>query len=86
MKVHSLHKLEGTRTWEWRTEDNQGLYYTYSDGTAIHFFRNDQQWHHKVSSCEKFKVCKTASGTRKKLNRMFATKIADPTEENPWRF
>lgn len=85
MKIHSLHKLPGSRTWEWRTEDNQGLYYTFTDGTGIHFLHDGHQFHHKVSTCEKFRACKTISGTRKKLNRIFSTRNSDPTEENPWK-
>lgn len=86
MKIHALCRIPCTRTWQWRTSDNKGIYYTYSDGTAIHFYRDDGSYHQKVASCEKFKVCKTPSGTRKKLNRMYDTKSSDPTEENPWRF
>ena len=87
MRIKSLGKLTpDSGTWKWRTvEGDSGMYYTFADGTGIHFY-SDAETHFKVATCEKFKVCKTVSGTRKKLNRMFANKEADPSPENPWRF
>lgn len=87
MRIKSFGKLTpDSGTWKWRTvEGDSGMYYTFADGTGIHFY-SDAETHFKVATCEKFKVCKTVSGTRKKLNRMFASKEADPSPENPWRF
>lgn len=87
MHIKDLKKaLPNSNTWQWRTvEGDTGLYYTFSDGTGIHFWQDGRRFHHKVATCEKFKVCKTASGTRQKLNRIFAEIEADPTVENPWK-
>lgn len=87
MKVFNLRRIPGTCTWMWRTkEGNTGTYYTYSDGTGIMFMPDGDGNRIKVSTCEKFKVCKEIGDTHKKLDKMFAKKEADPSEENPWRF
>ena len=87
MKVWKLKYLPGTKILTWRTvEDNSGEYYTFANGSGMHFRADDFSSHFKVATIEKFKICKTLSGTRKKLNRMFADKTHDPTEEDPWRF
>lgn len=87
MIVKQLHRLPCTNTWEWRTvEGDTGTYLTFANGKGGLFQRDDNRWGCKVCTHEKFSVCKTASGTRKKLNRMFSTKAADPSPEDPWRF
>lgn len=79
--------LKDSNTWTWRTvEGDTGEYYTYTNGAAIFFMRDSDKRSCKICTVEKFKVCKTPSGTRKKLNRMFADKQSDPDPDNPWRF
>lgn len=87
MKIYNLQKIPGSYTFMWRTvEGNSGTYYTYTDGTGIMFMPDGDGNRLKVSTCEKFKVCKTIGATHRKLDKMFAKKTADPTEEKPWRF
>ena len=71
MRICNLRKYDGT--WMWRTvEGNTGLYYTAAHGKGIFFMRDDQKYVNKMCTYEKFSSCKTASGTRRKLNRIFA--------------
>ena len=87
MRIKNLRRLDPhSRTYEWRTvEGDSGVYYTFADGTGMHYFRDDKQFHLKIATCEKFQICKTISGTRRKLNRIFAEQTADPTPEKPWK-
>lgn len=82
MKICNLHKLEGRRTWMWRTvEGNKGDYYTNPYGEGMFFQRDDGMDGGKLLSFERFKVCKTPGGTRKKLNAIFAAVEADPCDD-----
>ena len=87
MRIKSLQRMEAnSSSWQWRTvESDTGLYYTFANGKGIHFLSDDHQFHHKVATHEKFSVCRTSSGTRNKLNRIFSTRPCDPTPENPWK-
>ena len=84
MKICKLHKYQGT--WMWRTvEGNTGLYYTAAHGKGIFFMSDDQMYVNKMCTHEKFSACKTASGTRKKLNRIFAELDHDPSREDNYK-
>lgn len=86
MKVCKLTKLPGTRTWTWRTvEGNRGRYMTFANGKGILYQQDDERFGLKFATVEKFAVCKTPDGTRKKLNRIFKDLTDDPTPENPYR-
>ena len=87
MRICKLSLIPGTtRTWIWRTvEGNRGFYMTFANGKGILYQRDDNRWGLKFCTMEKFSACKTASGTRKKLNRLFATLKDDPTPENEYR-
>lgn len=86
MKIFKLRKLAGTRTWQWRTvEGNRGTYSTFANGAGILYNQDDGSFGNKFCTFEKFKVCKTASGTRRKLNRLFSGLADDPTPENDYR-
>ena len=86
MKIKNLHKLPNGNTWMWRTvEGDTGDYYTFDNGKGMNFMNQDVGFRVKMATFEKFKACKTESGMRKKLNRIFATRTEDPTPENPWK-
>ena len=86
MHICKLKRLAGTSTWTWRTkEGNKGEYMTYANGKGILYNSDDMQWGTKLCTHEKFSVCKTESGTRKKLNRLFAPLLDDPSKDNPYR-
>ena len=86
MKICNLHNINGTKTWKWRTvEGNKGNYCTFANGKGILYNSDDQRFGNKFCTHEKFSVCKTVSGTRKKLNRLFAPLSDDPTPENNYR-
>ena len=86
MRIKNLHCLPGTRTWMWRTvESNKGNYYTFANGKGILYSNDDYTYQKKFCTHEKFSVCKTVSGTRKKLNRLFAPLVEDPSDENDYR-
>ena len=86
MKIYKLSRLPGTNTWQWRTvEGNTGNYYTFANGKGILYQRDDGKYGCKFCSHEKFNVCKTISGTRKKLNRIFDPLTEDPSPENNYR-
>lgn len=82
MRICKLQKLPGGRTWEWRTvEGNKGKYYTNPYGEGMFFISDDNFYVEKLLSFERFKVCKTPGGTRKKLNTIFAEVEADPCDD-----
>ena len=86
MRIHQLKKLPGTNTWTWRTvEGNRGLYMTFANGKGILYNADNGQYGRKFCTHEKFAVCKTPSGTRRKLNRLFADLTDDPSPENDYR-
>lgn len=86
MHICKLKCLPGTRTWTWRTkEGNKGNYYTFANGKGILYRDDSGTFGGKFCTHEKFAVCKTPSGTRKKLNRLFAPLSDDPTRENDYR-
>jgi hypothetical protein len=86
MKICKLSRLTNTRTWTWRTvEGNKGNYYTFANGKGILYQNDARTYGRKFCTHEKFSVCKTASGTRKKLNRLFANLEDDPSPENDYR-
>ena len=83
MTICNLHRLPHSNTWMWRTkEGNRGNYMTYDNGKGILYQQDDNRWGKKLCTHERFQVCKTVSGTRKKLNRIFAPVQDDPTREN----
>lgn len=86
MRICKLKRLPGTNTYTWRTvEGNRGTYLTFANGKGILYQQDDNQYGTKFATHEKFTVCKTISGTRKKLNRIFEPLIDDPSLENDYR-
>ena len=86
MRICKLARIPNTRTWTWRTvEGNKGNYYTFANGKGILYQNDARTYGRKFCTHEKFSVCKTASGTRKKLNRLFANLEDDPSPENDYR-
>ena len=86
MKIKNLKNIPGTKTWQWRTvEGNKGNYMTFANGKGILYNSDDELFGNKFCSHEKFSICKTPSGTRKKLNRLFAPLTDDPTPDNNYR-
>lgn len=86
MKVFKLRKIPGTGTWTWRTvEGNRGNYMTFANGKGILYQQDDNSYGTKFATHEKFSICRTPSGTRKKLNRIFEPLTDDPTPENDYR-
>lgn len=67
------------KQWFFRNpSDSRGVYYTDRNGEGI-FFQSDKTGQEKqlVGTCQ-FSACATASGTRKKLNRLFDDDWEDP--------
>lgn len=86
MRIYKLKKIPNTNTWTWRTiEGNKGEYCTFANGKGILYSNDARTYGGKFCTHEKFSVCKTISGTRKKLNRLFAPLSDDPTPENDYR-
>ena len=86
MRIHKLTRIPNTRTWTWRTvESNKGMYYTFANGKGILYSNDAHTYKTKLCTFEKFSVCKTPSGTRKKLNRLFAALTEDPSADNDYR-
>ena len=86
MRIHNLHRIPDTRTYTWRTvEGDTGEYMTYANGKGILFNDDTRTYHQKFCTHEKFSVCKTMSGTRQKLNRLFAPLSEDPSPGNDYR-
>ncbi len=87
MKIKNLRKmLPDSRTWQWETvESGLGTYFTFNNGKGILYQNHENNFGYKVATMEKFQVCKTASGTRKKLNRIFSQFDSDPTPDNSWK-
>ena len=86
MRICKLTRIPSTRTWTWRTvEGDKGQYSTFANGKGILYQSDTRTYGTKFCTHEKFSVCKTASGTRKKLNRLFAPLTDDPSPENDYR-
>ena len=86
MRIHKLSRIPNTNTWTWRTvESNKGMYYTFANGKGILYSNDARTYSTKFCTHEKFYVCKTIPGTRKKLNRLFAPLSEDPSAENDYR-
>lgn len=67
------------REWLWRNStESRGVYYTDKNGEGI-FFQSNRTGQTKqlVGTCQ-FKACETASGTRRKLNKIFDNLFEDP--------
>ena len=67
------------REWLWRNStESRGVSYTDKNGEGI-FFQSDRTGQTKqlVGTCQ-FKACETASGTRRKLNKIFDDLFEDP--------
>jgi len=67
------------REWLWlNSTESRGVYYTDKNGEGI-FFQSDRTGQTKqlVGTCQ-FKACETASGTRRKLNKIFDDLFEDP--------
>ena len=85
MKVCKLKRIPGSKTLQWRTmEGNKGQYYTYANGKGILYMNDSKTFGIKFCTHEKFQACKTLSGTRKKLNKLFLPLSDDPTPENEY--
>ena len=81
MRIKDLHLSNDKSTWMWRTvEGDKGLYFTYANKKGMIYYSDKTQEKLKIATFEKFQACKTASGTRKKLNRFFADWTDDPFE------
>ena len=86
MRICKLSRLPNTRTWTWRTvEGDKGMYYTFANGKGILYSNDSRTYSTKFCTHEKFSVCKTPSGTRRKLNKLFAALTDDPSPENDYR-
>lgn len=65
--------------WFWKNSTNScGTYYTNGNGDGI-FYQSDRTGETKqiIGTCQ-FSACKTASGMRRKLNKLFDCHTADP--------
>ena len=65
--------------WFWKNSTNSyGTYYTNGNGDGI-FYQSDRTGETKqiIGTCQ-FSACKTASGMRRKLNKLFDWQTADP--------
>lgn len=78
--INLVHQDDGS--WTWRLEGdgvdnfgydrrNDGVYYTNSSGEGV-FFQSDRDGSTRqiIGTCQ-FSACETASGMRRKLNRMY---------------
>ena len=75
--IRDLHHDD--KQWFWRNRLNsRGVYYTSKSGDGI-FFQSDRTGETKqiVGTCQ-FSSCETASGMRRKLNRLFDETTCDP--------
>ena len=74
--IKNLHREENR--WFWRTDSNQGVYYTDKNGQGI-FYQSDRTGEEKqlVGTCQ-FSACETVSGMRRKLNKLFDGITEDP--------
>jgi hypothetical protein len=70
------HDQDGSWTWRNSNGESRGVYYTTRDGQGI-FFQDDLTGNtRQITGLCQFQVCDTASGMRRKLNKMF----------DDWRF
>ena len=60
-------------------------YYTNAIGSGMFFRSDDGKYVEKLLPYERFKVCKTPSGTRRTLNKIFEHCEADPTPDNRFK-
>lgn len=68
-----------SKQWFWRNgNESRGVYYTDKNGEGI-FFQSDRTGNTQqtTGTCQ-FKACETASGTRRKLNKIFNEFFEDP--------
>lgn len=75
--IKTLHNV--SKQWFWRnSNESRGVYYTDKNGEGI-FFQSNRTGQTKqlVGTCQ-FKACETASGTRRKLNKIFNDMYEDP--------
>lgn len=76
----SISKLySDDKQWFFRNpSDSRGVYYTDRNGEGI-FYQSDRTGQTKqiIGTCQ-FSACATASGTRKKLNKLFDSPWEDP--------
>ena len=77
MAIRNLHNND--KQWFWRTNgDSLGVYYTDRNGEGI-FFQSDRTAQTKqITGTAQFSACATASGTRRKLNKIFDEFWTDP--------
>lgn len=75
--IKELHQDNGQ--WFWRNGTNsRGVYYTNKNGEGI-FFQSDLTGETKqIEGTCQFSACDTASGMRRKLNRIFDDMTDDP--------
>ena len=67
------------KQWFWRNDNNsKGVYYTDKNGEGI-YFQHDRNGEETqlVGTCQ-FTACETASGMRRKLNKLFDDFSEDP--------
>jgi hypothetical protein len=70
--IKNLHHDQGG-SWTWRNSngESRGVYYTTRDGEGI-FFQDDLTGStRQITGLCQFQACDTASGMRRKLNKMF---------------
>lgn len=67
--------------WTWRNANNsQGVYYTDKNGQGI-FYQSDRNGETKqLVDTAQFQACETASGNRRKLNKLFDDFAEDPAD------
>ena len=83
MKIYNLHRIDNEGAWAWRTvEGDKGDYYTNSNGEGMFFRQDNGSYVVKLLSYDRFQVCKTPSGTRKKLNSIFSECKEDPCDND----
>ena len=75
--IKNLQKAGSTYTWR-NGNESRGTYYTDKNGQGI-FFQSDRTGQTKqiTGTCQ-FSACQTASGTRRKLNKLFDEFTEDP--------
>lgn len=75
--ITNLHNDSDSWTWRNSTE-SRGVYYTNNNGEGV-FFQSDRTGEtRQIVGTSQFSACSSASGMRKKLNRIFDEQYEDP--------
>lgn len=79
--IKDLHYDQYDGHWSWRNAngESRGLYYTNREGEGI-FYQDDRTGNiRQITGLCQFQACDTASGMRRKLNKMFDDWYLDRT-------